>query len=209
MKKVKIFEYGRSRNYHIVICYTCNKEFPKRPGFIKKGVKNFCSVKCRDNYSFKIHITDDGYKICRLCNKKIPIVEFSKRKENIDGYDSRCKICSKKETKKRYHKNKSDPEFIKRKRISSLFSAIKTKYGLTKDDYNELLNKQNGVCVICKEVNNKEIKGTAVNLAVDHCHKTGKIRGLLCNNCNSGLGFFKDNIELLNEAISYLKVNGK
>ncbi len=76
------------------------------------------------------------------------------------------------------------------------------QYGLTKDEYEERLNRQGGVCAICKE----KSKG---NLAVDHDHKTGKIRGLLCKLCNSALGFLRDDYELVQAAEAYMSQNGE
>lgn len=69
------------------------------------------------------------------------------------------------------------------------------------EDYAQIFTQQNGLCKICK-TNTKQRQ-----LAVDHCHKTGKIRGLLCAKCNVAIGMFEDNIEFLTEAISYLKEN--
>jgi hypothetical protein len=86
-------------------------------------------------------------------------------------------------------------------------SIIKANYGITKIQYEIMLKQQNGVCKICKlpekciHHKTKKIK----QLAIDHCHKTGKIRGLLCNQCNRLLGYAKDSIELLESAIKYLK----
>lgn len=80
---------------------------------------------------------------------------------------------------------------------------LKKTYGMSEDDYNNLLEKQNGVCGICgtdKSWNNK-----TSHFYVDHCHDTGKIRGLLCNGCNSGLGHFKDSEIALEAAIRYLE----
>jgi hypothetical protein len=80
---------------------------------------------------------------------------------------------------------------------------LKKAYGMSEDDYNNLLEKQNGVCGICgtdKSWNNK-----TSHFYVDHCHDTGKIRGLLCNGCNSGLGHFKDSEIALEAAIRYLE----
>ena len=78
---------------------------------------------------------------------------------------------------------------------------IKRTYGITYEEYLEILNKQNDCCAICKSIlpNSK-----ATKLFVDHCHTTGKVRGLLCSKCNHGLGHFNDNIDLLSEAIKYL-----
>lgn len=80
---------------------------------------------------------------------------------------------------------------------------IKKTYGLTRDDFKKMVDDQNGLCIICKNppVNNKKSKF----LYVDHCHATGKVRGLLCHKCNNGLGCFNDKIELLREAIDYLQ----
>lgn len=63
------------------------------------------------------------------------------------------------------------------------------------------------MCAICKEPQSVLLKGELKRLAVDHCHKTKKIRGLLCDNCNKGLGLFKDKPELLNSASEYLRLN--
>jgi hypothetical protein len=75
----------------------------------------------------------------------------------------------------------------------------KDKYNLKR--YELLLNEQNGVCKICLE---KESSRRYKTLAVDHCHRTNKVRGLLCSNCNRGLGLFKDNPKILNNAAAYL-----
>lgn len=72
------------------------------------------------------------------------------------------------------------------------------RYGITGKDYDILLEKQEGKCAICSLLYGKE-------LHIDHCHKTNKVRGLLCNKCNVALGFFEDNIEILQNAIKYLQ----
>lgn len=79
--------------------------------------------------------------------------------------------------------------------------AFKYEYGITLEDYNKKFEQQRGNCAICGEYQSKFKK----SLAVDHNHTTGQIRSLLCNNCNGGLGNFKDNIEFLLKAIEYLK----
>jgi len=77
------------------------------------------------------------------------------------------------------------------------------KFGINTEEYSNLLEKQGNKCSICKTDNSNLKK----SLAVDHDHVTGKIRGLLCTNCNIGLGHFKDDITLLEESIKYLKLN--
>lgn len=75
-----------------------------------------------------------------------------------------------------------------------------TRYRLTPEDYDRMVLEQQGNCKICG-IHQDDLK---LNLHVDHCHTTGKIRGLLCENCNRGLGMFKDNQDLLQKAKEYL-----
>ena len=79
---------------------------------------------------------------------------------------------------------------------------LKRNYGITLEIYNFLLEKQEGKCAVCGIENNGHR-----TFAVDHNHKTEKIRGLLCTNCNTGIGLMKDNIEILSKAITYLQTN--
>lgn len=73
-------------------------------------------------------------------------------------------------------------------------------YGLTPEDYDTLLKKQRGRCAICRS----DTPRAQRDWHVDHCHKTGKVRGLLCHKCNVGLGHFGDSVKLLGKAIEYL-----
>ena len=81
------------------------------------------------------------------------------------------------------------------------------RYGLTDEIYNELSKKQDHKCAIChKEETAKQRHSNLIKrLAVDHCHTTGDIRGLLCSRCNMGIGMLFDNEELLKNAVSYLE----
>ena len=79
--------------------------------------------------------------------------------------------------------------------------TVLKQYGLTLDDYDEMLEEQGNSCAIC----DVHISALPTNLHVDHCHTTGKVRGLLCNKCNAGLGMYNDNPELLYTAIKYLE----
>jgi hypothetical protein len=78
--------------------------------------------------------------------------------------------------------------------------VLKRKFGITIRQYNEMFDSQKGCCAICK-THQSQMKQT---LAVDHNHTTGKVRGLLCGNCNNGLGRFKDSSILLDKARRYL-----
>ena len=83
------------------------------------------------------------------------------------------------------------------------------KYGINLDQYKELLDSQNGQCPICLISKEEHLKRHGRFLYVDHCHQKGKVRGILCDHCNNGLGRFKDNVEFLKRAIEYLQRTNK
>lgn len=80
----------------------------------------------------------------------------------------------------------------------------KRKFGITPERYSELLQSQNGLCAICNQPETATRLGKVKALAVDHCHKSGGIRGLLCSDCNTGIGKLKDDPKVLLAAIQYL-----
>lgn len=124
-------------------------------------------------------------KICKCCKEQ-------KKPEDFRSLKVNCTVCLQCQKKNRKKYSNSD------KRRDNQF---KQRYGIGIKEYNILLENQNNCCAICKK-NKSEL---STNLHVDHDHLTGKVRGLLCFNCNSGLGRFKDNIEYLLEAATYLK----
>ena len=81
------------------------------------------------------------------------------------------------------------------------------KYGMTYLEYKYLLADQYHVCAICGNPETQKLHGRPKRLAIDHCHKTNRVRGLLCQRCNTGLGHFKDDLVLLNVATQYLQRN--
>lgn len=150
-------------------------------------------------------------KQCKQCKKELDDTYFYHHASTKDKLMTICKECHGLNDKKRREKDplfkekakgymkkfRSNPD-NKRKIISS---AYKTKYGITLEEYEQILKEQNNCCYICnieEGYNNKP-------LYVDHCHSSGKIRRLLCQHCNTGLGMFKDNPELLIKAADYLK----
>lgn len=82
---------------------------------------------------------------------------------------------------------------------------LKRRFGMSIAEHNDLVAKQNGLCAICNQPESSVIRGKTVSLAVDHCHATGKIRGLLCTKCNRALGLLNDSVGLLKKAIAYLE----
>jgi hypothetical protein len=87
-------------------------------------------------------------------------------------------------------------------------SYLKARYGIVSSDYKAMHDNQNGLCAICGKPESLRNQHGAVPLSVDHCHKTNKVRGLLCAQCNQALGMFEDSIEILANAIGYLTKNG-
>jgi len=79
------------------------------------------------------------------------------------------------------------------------------KFGITHQEYAKLYQSQGGVCAICSQPETATRLGKVKSLAVDHDHKTGRVRGLLCSDCNTGIGKLKDDPKVLQSAIQYLK----
>ena len=84
---------------------------------------------------------------------------------------------------------------------------LKFKFSITIEQHKQLMVKQKGLCAICGEPENIQEKGKKRRLSIDHDHKTGQVRGLLCSQCNNGLGRFKDRPDLLISAANYLMKN--
>ena len=79
------------------------------------------------------------------------------------------------------------------------------RFGITPERYSELLKSQNGTCAICKQPETATRLGKVKALAVDHCHQSGAVRGLLCADCNTGIGKLKENVDIFQSAIQYLE----
>jgi hypothetical protein len=132
-------------------------------------------------------------KICTKCGVEKPITEFYNDKQKPDRHRPDCKKCNIVQCSAWAKRNPS-----RRK-------SIMTKYntGLTPVQYDNVHTYQNGQCAICGKTASENGK----KLAVDHCHDTMLVRGLLCTTCNFALGYFQDNELLLLKAITYLKEN--
>lgn len=98
------------------------------------------------------------------------------------------------------------PSMVARTHIYQRAKKLKHSYGISLQEFDRLQILQNNLCAICKQSQRGNHRwGTSLYLTVDHCHKTGKIRGLLCTDCNHALGRFKENIDILKNAIRYLE----
>lgn len=153
-------------------------------------------------------------KTCTVCKATKPLQEFHSDKSKKDGRLPRCAPCRIVQQRERYGKNyeryRAEARIryqadLKLSRLKSNAASLKTRYGITLEDKNRMLALQNSLCPICLRSAEKFKKG----LYVDHCHKTGIVRGLLCPSCNHGLGLFVDNPEALIRAAEYLKRSKK
>lgn len=134
------------------------------------------------------------------------MTEFHRDKQRPDGVRFYCKLCANSELNARVA---SDPEKYRALAARNTYKhLLRTKYGLTVQEYAAMLAAQGGVCAICKKPETSLNKsGNVKGLAVDHCHSRNKVRKLLCNKCNLGLGAFEDDIARMRLAIQYLEAH--
>lgn len=112
-----------------------------------------------------------------------------------------CKSCRAKAGRQKYPEMRSTKLSQYQSNSAQILSRLRTKkYGLSENDFRSLVNDQNNQCAICRYV-------FTSTPCVDHDHQTGSVRGLLCADCNRGLGLFKDNSDHLESAIEYLKTH--
>jgi hypothetical protein len=138
-------------------------------------------------------------KICSRCKKELPATTefFCKSRNMVDGLYPTCKICR----HEQYLEKVKNPRFKYLDRNSKYIR----KYGISIEEYNMLLEKQGGVCAICRQPETIIVKGVQHRLTVDHNHETGKVRGLVCHRCNNTLGWYKDKIETFTNFVLYLR----
>lgn len=203
---------------HTKVCRDCGiakplSEFSKKDRGIL-GVRPECKP-CRALARRTRYAHDDAHREA--------VLDAQKRNctEPPAGYVKRCPTCGETKPAEAFYRSKYSKYSCSsyRKRCQNLLStsyarenkdkiqpllrgySIKRRYGLTVQDYEAMLRRQGFRCAIC----GTEECATGRNLAVDHCHTTGKVRGLLCANCNRGIGSLKDSEELLQRAIEYLQ----
>ena len=160
-------------------------------------------------------------KTCTSCKVEKPLTDFSLDRKAMDGKAWECKSCSSDRRKKYYAKNADkERERSKKYRVENADKVreskkkyyaensdrardrnLQNRYGIGHEEYLELFEKQDGKCKICETTSNRKLK----HFAVDHCHDTGDVRGLLCSNCNTAIGLLKDNPDLLRTAAKYIE----
>jgi hypothetical protein len=136
----------------------------------------------------------DGMGYCSACDKDKPLGDFSKAKQTERGQRLHCRSCN----------SAAHAEYARKRPRELLSQKRRSRFNLTLEEYQALLDAQGGVCAICGQPETKVQHGHVRQLSIDHNHETGEIRGLLCFACNMGLGSFKDSLESLSNAIDYL-----
>jgi hypothetical protein len=148
------------------------------------------------NYAYNVMPTR---KMCTVCKVAKPFEDFydgykAKKQRDVTNRKyphSRCKECDHARVKI-YHKD-NKAKVTKRQ----LISHRRRLYGLNEEEYNNMILSQNNLCAICNKPSDK-------TLHIDHDHVTGRVRGLLCSNCNLGIGLLEEDLIVLNRAIEYL-----
>ena len=139
-------------------------------------------------------VIDDTGRTCQACHEYKTWDNYSsKTTRGKVGKQPKCKVCAAKETREWYSNNKD----------TAKNTALLKTYGITLAEYKARLVEQNYTCPICYKVFSDGAFGPD-SPVVDHCHTNGHVRGIICNECNRGLGYFRDNIMALNNAAKYL-----
>ena len=152
-------------------------------------------------------------KSCARCGETKSLEEFQRRRSMPSGRGSYCVLCARVMGREKDHRIKADP--VRKAARDAYQKAHHRKtalavYSLTVEEYLALAEAQDECCAICGAVGlaSRELVSVADRkylLAVDHCHETGQIRGLLCTRCNSLLGMARDSEEILMAAVRYLQ----
>lgn len=138
-------------------------------------------------------------KKCTVCGVRKHFSEFYNLRKAPDGVSYRCKSCDNAAV------NKYRAENPDKFRDTFRDTNLKQRFGISLEQYKEMLEKQGGVCAICGGSEPKSLGSSKQSFSVDHCHDTGRIRGLLCSSCNRGLGLLGDTVESVQRALDYLK----
>jgi|SRR5579859_4904101 len=181
----------------------------------KDGKKSYCKS-CAATY-MKSYVSRREFTVnyssvekemtCKVCQQAKSHSEFDRNKLGSNGYSAECKKCKSERNKiyKRVNRDKIREYSKSYTDKTYRYRHLRRKYNLTVEEYEEALANQGGVCAICGKPETARHRYGPIRLAVDHDHITGEFRGLLCSGCNTGLGKFQDNHELLQKAVEYLK----
>jgi hypothetical protein len=135
-------------------------------------------------------------KTCPDCRKSQPYDAFHKNRRTKDGRSTYCVPCALARKKRERDAN------LAAYREKEWASKVRAKYGISTEEYQALLDAQGGACAICRSTSTGARTG---RFCVDHDHDTGRIRGLLCDACNRGIGYLGDTHDAVQRAAGYLR----
>lgn len=183
--------------------YPLTKE--ERLAKISAGWKRYCEKLLQQKIEER---SKTSIKKCSECKQDKHVNAFYGNRRTWDGLCGSCKDCINRHRRedKLYTKLKrlepNQLRFDKRKR-----SILKERYGISLEDYENMKKEQNGLCLICKNPEDRCIGGKPVGLSVDHDHITGHVRGLLCTRCNLAVGHFEKNRNIIFSILEYLCIS--
>jgi hypothetical protein len=211
-------------------CSSCGEEKPYEGFYKNKVFRDGLTPECRPCVCRRNKVARDalkarsdgeieaaaaarGPKICKRCGETKAPHEFALDRAAVHGRSAHCLPCSCASERARW--KALAPEERKRRRALEQQNnrltyrkwRLENVFGITLDQYNEMLERQNGLCAICRMPETSTWRGRTKTMSVDHDHETGAVRALLCGNCNAGLGQFKDSPELLTLAALYVSTH--
>jgi hypothetical protein len=187
--KVSAGELGLSDSEGVKRCSRCKQNKPRAAFASNKAMRDGLQAYCRECSAEYYRQRQEacgrkprpkvdapaGHKYCQRCGEVKPHSEWDRNRTASDGLSTRCKACRAVEGRARH---------------------LRRNYGMTEAERDEMVASQMGLCAIC-------LKAPAVH--VDHCHKTGRVRGVLCFNCNSAIGKLEDDPDVGRRAVAYLE----
>ncbi len=148
-------------------------------------------------------------KKCSKCKEEKPRSAFYTDKNRKDGLQYWCRKCTNKDQKRR--NNTPEGKAKKRSYYASpgvkqrqALNHLKSRYGVSPEEYKRKLAEQKGVCAICGNPETTKLRGKVWRLCVDHDHNTGQVRGLLCRDCNTSLGYLQEDTLRIAKMIVYI-----
>jgi len=131
-------------------------------------------------------------RTCTKCKAEKPVDQFYKRTDRPNHLKSECKVCRAARSKTNTENNRGNIEWHRRRRHEKFVYL----YGITLEEYNAMVFQQHGLCKCCGN--------TADPLCVDHDHSTGKVRALLCSNCNTAMGLINESAKRCEQLLAYI-----
>jgi hypothetical protein len=158
-----------------------------------------------------------GKKKCARCRKQKPTSAFGEGAKWPDGLYPYCRPCRVAYNREWREKNPAKARAARSRKTETMrrfrekhgltYGDISrmSRYGVSPADYEGMLRRQDGRCAICGDPPGSRRTGCSPKFDIDHCHKTGSVRGLLCGPCNRGLGHFRDDLDTLRKAVAFLE----